>query len=180
MLVQAFERNRREGWTWFEPHLCYDNARLPEALLRAAHVLGDEHARAAGLAAMTWLTKIQTAPRGSFRPVGNASFGQAHAAPAPFDQQPLESAATIDAAWAAFDVTGESAWIEEAQRAYAWYFGEDDLGERLVTPDLAGCYDGLSAQGVNRNQGAESILSYQIATCVMRTRERGRRTSTSR
>src|SRR3546814_13289728 len=31
LLVQ----NRREGWYWFEDNLSYDNARLPEALLRA-------------------------------------------------------------------------------------------------------------------------------------------------
>jgi hypothetical protein len=38
-----------------------------------------------------------------------------------------------------------------------------------------GCYDGLHARGPNRNQGAESVLSYQLALCAMRVRERPRR-----
>src|SRR3546814_19348513 len=46
LLVQ----NRREGWYWFEDNLSYDNARLPEALLRAGMALGSDGMIADGLA----------------------------------------------------------------------------------------------------------------------------------
>ncbi len=33
-------RTRDDDWQWFENRMTYDNARLPEALIRAGHVLG--------------------------------------------------------------------------------------------------------------------------------------------
>ena len=102
--MQSHSHHAREDWNWFEPSLGYDNARLPEALIRAGQALNDKsHGQAwpvdAGVAA-----RAQSSPRGTFRPVGCKSFGRAYAAPLAFDQQPLEATATIDAAAAAFEV----------------------------------------------------------------------------
>jgi hypothetical protein len=30
------------------------------------------------------------------------------------------------------------------------------------------CRDGINPRGLNRNEGAESVLAYQLATCTMR------------
>jgi hypothetical protein len=46
--------------------------------------------------------------------------------------------------------------------------------------ERGGCFDGLHARGPNRNQGAESVLSYQLALCAMRVRERPRRAAPAR
>ena len=78
----------------------------------------------------------------------------------------------MDACWAAFDVTGDGAWRTEANRAFAWFLGENDLSAPLADAQTGGCFDGLGREGPNRNQGAESILSYQLALCAMRARER--------
>lgn len=175
ILMEALGRERKSGWAWFEPHLSYDNARLPEALIMAGRILRDRSMTEAGVQALTWLTAMQTAPSGVFRPVGNESFGKPYAGPTQFDQQALEAVASVDACWAAFDATGDGVWAEEAQRAYAWYFGKNEMGVRMVTPDGGGCYDGLGRNGINRNQGAESVLSLQLANCAMKSRERGRK-----
>jgi glycosyltransferase involved in cell wall biosynthesis len=171
----AYKKERRNGWRWFEPVLGYDNARLPQALIRGGIVFEDTSFREAGLETLSWLTQVQTAPSGRFRPVGHESFGRAYEQPAQFDQQPLEAAATIDACWAAFDASGDQRWRLEAHRTFAWFFGENDLGLMIADVERGGCFDGLSAAGVNRNQGAESILSYQLSLCSMRVRERPRR-----
>ncbi|WP_395646461.1 glycosyltransferase family 4 protein [Terricaulis sp.] len=173
-LMRTLEQNRRPDWDWFEPSLAYDNARLPEALLRAGASLNDAAMRAAGLATLCWLTEVHTAPSGVFRPVGSESFNRPHQPPLPFDQQALEAAAAIDACWAAFDVTGDAAWRREAHRAFAWYFGRNDLGLAPASSESGGCHDGLCPVGVNRNQGAESVLSFQLASCAMRAREKVR------
>ncbi|WP_347271593.1 glycosyltransferase family 4 protein [Rhizorhabdus histidinilytica] len=158
---------RRPGWTWFEPVLAYDNARLPEALLRAGTALGDRELVEAGLEALGWLCGIQTGAGGVFRPVGTDSFHRRHAPPLPYDQQPLEAQATIDACIAARAATGDGQWAELAWRAYGWFIGDNDLGLPLAqTPD-GGCFDGLMPHGVNRNQGAESILALQLANVAM-------------
>jgi hypothetical protein len=166
-LLELLRAQRRPRWTWFEPVLAYDNARLPEALLRSAIALQREDMQAEALDALRWLCHQQTAPAGHFRPVGTQSFGAAYQPPRPFDQQPLEAWATIDACALAFRQTGNRPWLEHAEAAFAWYLGANDLGLRLATPD-GGCFDGLQVDRVNLNQGAESILAYQFAVMAIR------------
>lgn len=179
-LLAALQANKLPDWVWFEQTLGYDNARLPEALLRAAALFNDAGFRDAGIDALKWLTALHTAPSGRFRAVGSESFGRPYELPALFDQQPLEAAAAVDACWAAFDVTGDQRWRQEAYRAFAWFLGDNDLGVSLADVERGGCYDGLHARGPNRNQGAESVLSYQLALCAMRVRERPRRATPAR
>jgi hypothetical protein len=174
-LHHMFRQARRERWTWFEPTLAYDNARLPEALVRAGHFLGRDPMTSDGLAALRWLIARQTADSGQFRPVGTESFGQAYSAPHAFDQQPVEAWATIEACLGAHEAKANQDWIEHAEAAFAWYLGENDLGSRLA---LVGgsCYDGLEVDRVNLNQGAESILSFQFSVAAMRKLQRAART----
>lgn len=158
---------RRPGWTWFESVLAYDNARLPEALLRAGTVLADQATVEAGLETLAWICAAQTGPAGSFRPVGTDSFHRPYEAPLPYDQQPLEAQATIDACIAALATTGDRRWADGARHAYGWFVGVNDLGLPLAQASGGGCFDGLMPHGVNRNQGAESILALQLANAAM-------------
>ncbi len=96
-----------------------------------------------------------------------ASFGLPYYAPLPVDQQPLEAQATVEACEAAFAATGDRRWIDEAMRAYRWYLGFNDLDLPLATAQDGGCFDGLMPTGLNRNQGAESILALQLANCAI-------------
>jgi glycosyltransferase involved in cell wall biosynthesis len=158
---------RRPEWEWFEIVLAYDNARLPEALIRAGQALGRDDMVACGLSTLDWIVGKQTSPDGRFRAVGSESFGRIYAEPLQFDQQPLEAQATIDACSAAFDVSHNARWVEEAHRAYRWYLGQNDLDLPLATAQDGGCFDGLTPTGLNRNQGAESILALQLAGCTI-------------
>lgn len=158
---------RRPDWEWFEIVLAYDNARLPEALIRAGAVLGRRDLMACGLKTLDWINSRQTAPDGGFRAVGTDSFGRPYADPLPFDQQPLEAQATIDACLAAWRATGAQRWADTAVRAYRWYLGQNDLGLPLASVRDGGCFDGLTPDGVNRNQGAESILALQLSSCAI-------------
>lgn len=166
-LHQSLVEMRRPDWVWFESVLAYDNARLPEALLRAGRILGNAEMIEDGLAAFVWLDGLQTNEDGQFRAIGSDSFGREYAPPLPFDQQPLEAWATIDAALFALELTGDPRWREAAHRAYEWYLGRNDLGMPIATPSDGGCFDGLMSDRVNLNQGAESILSFQFACCAM-------------
>ncbi|PAX07153.1 glycosyltransferase family 4 protein [Sphingomonas lenta] len=165
--MALLEEARRPEWSWFEIVLAYDNARLPEALIRAGHALGRADYVACGLETLQWIIGKQTSPEGRFRAVGSESFGRAYAEPLPFDQQPLEAQATVDACEAAWEATGDRRWIAEAERAYHWFLGANDLGLPLASPNDGGCFDGLMPTGLNRNQGAESILALQLANCAI-------------
>lgn len=166
-LLALVEEARRPEWEWFEIVLAYDNARLPEALIRAGMMLGREDLLKTGLSTLGWIVAQQTSPEGRFRAIGTESFGRAYEEPLPFDQQPLEAQATIDACSAAFRATGDARWVEEAMRAYRWYLGQNDLDLPLATSQDGGCFDGLMPNGLNRNQGAESILALQLASCAI-------------
>ncbi|MCW3847169.1 glycosyltransferase family 4 protein [Sphingomonas sp. LB-2] len=168
-LIALLDAARRPEWTWFEIVLAYDNARLPEALIRAGTALGRKDFTRVGLDTLAWIVSRQTSPEGRFRAVGTESFGRAYAEPMQFDQQPLEAQATIDACVAAHEATGEARWTEEAMRAYRWYLGANDLELPLATAQDGGCFDGLMPTGLNRNQGAESILALQLANCAIST-----------
>lgn len=167
-LMHFHFRYAREGWDWFEPELAYDNARLPEFLIRAGMALDEPVMVERGLDTLRWLTRHQTSPRGMFRPVGCHGFCRPYAPPLTFDQQPIEAAATIDAAAAAYEASGGDEWRRVAHDAFSWFFGDNDAGMPLADARDGSCYDGLMATGINRNQGAESILSLHLAALAMR------------
>jgi hypothetical protein len=102
----------------------------------------------------------------------------------PFDQQPLEAQAMIEAASVAWRITGNSSWQATAMRAWQWFFGANDRG--VMIGDLASgrCRDGVTPQGANINCGAESVLALHQSWCAMAAlvegaerRESNRRTS---
>lgn len=166
-LLSLLHISRRPDWAWFEAVLAYDNARLPETLLQSGRVLARTDFIDCGLATLEWIVEQQTAPAGHFRAVGTDSFGREYMPPLPFDQQPLEAHATIDACSAAYQVTGNPRWRQEAEKAYQWYLGRNDLDVPIISEEDGGCFDGLMPTGVNRNQGAESILALQLASCAI-------------
>src|SRR6202042_3456072 len=127
-LAAILTASERKDWVWFEAGLAYENARLPQALSVTGLATGGQRHVPAGLRSRTWVTGLQTGPAGHFRPVGSDSFGDLHKPPRPFDQQPLEAAATIAACLAASRTDSQIDWRAEADRAFAWFLGENDLG----------------------------------------------------
>ncbi len=165
--IALLDAARRPEWQWFEIVLAYDNSRLPQALIVAGQALGRQDLVACGLETLDWIVAKQTSPEGRFRAVGTESFHRPYAEPLQFDQQPLEAQATVDACLAAFRATDDLRWVAEAERAYGWYLGQNDLDLPLASPLDGGCFDGLMPTGLNRNQGAESILALQLASCAI-------------
>jgi hypothetical protein len=157
----------RNSGEWFEPFVSYDNARLPEALLRAGRALGDTAMIEAGLRTLSWLCEVQTAPSGCFRPVGSDGLGRPPREITQFDQQPVEAAATVDACAAALEASSDVKWIAEARRAWSWFLGDNDLATPLASLADGSCYDGIRADGLNRNHGAESVLAAQLSLATM-------------
>lgn len=150
-------------WIWFKDELSYDNARLPQALIETGVALGRADMTERGIAALDWLMAYQIAPEGHFRPIGTDSFGRRRLPPLPFDQQPLEAAATVAACLSAARATGEARWTGMAQSAFAWFLGENDLRVPVAEVETGGCFDGLHFDRRNGNQGAESTLAYLLA-----------------
>lgn len=167
-LLSLFSQVRRTDWPWFESMLAYDNCRLPEAMIRAGMRLARTDAMECGIETLRWIIDRQTSPSGHFRPIGSDSFGHDYEDPRPFDQQPVEVWAAIDACAAAHDLTGDTVWLGQGRHAYDWFVGVNDRGIAVGDPISGTCRDGINPRGLNLNEGAESVLAYQLATCAMR------------
>jgi hypothetical protein len=63
-------------------------------------------------------------------------------------------------------------WPQGVKAAADWFDGANDAGKRMWDPETSGGYDGLLADGVNLNQGAESTLA------LLSTMQHARRFST--
>ena len=51
---------------------------------------------------------------------------------------------------------------------FEWFGGHNVHGLALARPQDGICLDGLTVAGLNRNHGAESILSYHLAALSIR------------
>jgi len=167
-LVSCLRSVETQEWVWFEKGLAYENARMPQALIVTGIATGDRECVAAGLRSLRWLMALQTTPSDCFRPVGSQSFGEELCAPRPFDQQPLEAAATISACRAAWRADPDPRWRADALRAFGWFLGRNDLSIPLVDVETGSCSDGLHPDRANENRGGESVVSWLLALAEIR------------
>jgi len=166
-LHDLYKVNSDVEWLWFESSLTYCDAKLPHALLVSGHDLDNEDMLKAGIDALKWLVKIQTSTRGHFQPVGSGGAYHRGGVKPVFDQQPVEAYSTVSACLEAYRITKDKAWYNEASKVFQWLLGSNDLGISLYDPVTGGCCDGLHIDRVNRNQGAESTLSFLLSLTEM-------------
>ena len=166
-LIELFETNARPDWCWFEEELSYDNAKLAHALILSGRATGNQAVFERGLKALRWLTELQISEKGHFRPIGSNGFYRRGGMRANFDQQPIEAQATASACLEAYRATSDVWWYEQAQRAFDWFIGWNDLGLELYSPESGGCGDGLHVDRVNGNQGGESTLAFLLSLAEM-------------
>jgi hypothetical protein len=158
-LVEAYHRARRPAWQWFESRMTYANAVLPHALFVAAQRWPKEAFREVAEASFAFLDQ-ETTTDNLFWPIGSNGWYPHGEDKALYDQQPVEAATMGEAALAAFGLLGEEKYLATFRRAHAWFHGDNSLRQPLVDADRGACCDGLHANCVNRNQGAESTLAY--------------------
>ena len=159
-LVESYDRTVRSDWHWFESRMTYANAILPHALFIAARRWPIEPYLDIAKATFDFLDVATTAEDGVFSPIGSNGWHLYGEAKALHDQQPVEAATMAEAALAAHALLGDKKYLATFHRSHAWFHGQNTLGVSLVDPQRGACFDGLSETGVNRNQGAESTLSY--------------------
>jgi glycosyltransferase involved in cell wall biosynthesis len=166
-LMECFDRCAQPDWRWFEEELTYDNAKLAHALILSGRATGQAEVFQRGLEALRWLAEVQTSEHGHFRPIGSNGFYRRGSNRANFDQQPIEAQAMVSACLEAFRATSDLWWYEQAQRAFDWFLGWNDLGLELYSPSTGGCRDALHVDRVNGNQGAESTLAFLLSLAEM-------------
>jgi hypothetical protein len=149
--------NGDRSWPWPEPRLTYANAVLAEAMIAAGVALDDATLRQRGLDLLAWLIDYETGD-GHLSPTPVGGRGPDDVRPG-FDQQPIEAATLADACARAAAVDPGAIWPDSVHAAAAWFMGANDAAQLMWDPETGGGFDGLHADGVNRNQGAESTLA---------------------
>ncbi len=69
----------------------------------------------------------------------------------------------VEAASSAFQATGKEMYLKMAYTAFDWFMGKNSKKVVVYNPATGGCYDGITPEGLNRNQGAEAGLSFLLA-----------------
>ena len=167
-LMSIFDQVAEPGWTWFEEGLTYDNAKLAHALIVSGRATGKKDVSERGIQALRWLVGVQTSRHGQLRPIGSNGFYKRNGRRADFDQQPIEAQTTVSACLEAYRSTADPWWYDQAQRAFDWFLGWNDLGLELYARQTGGCRDGLHADRGNETQGAESTLAFLLSLAEMR------------
>jgi hypothetical protein len=158
-LFDQFKNNATDGWPWLENALNYANGKLPHALLLSGRWMHRKDMIDMGLLSLKWLVTIQTED-GHFVPIGSNGWYEQGGPRARFDQQPIEANAMVEACVEAFKVTRCQTWFENAVMCFNWFLGHNDLNMPLYDPKTGGCRDGLMADGINQNEGAESSAAF--------------------
>lgn len=172
-LLALYHDCRAEDWRWFEDGLSYCNAVLSQAMLVCGQAMSNQAMTAAGIESLLWLAELQrSAPGGGhFVPIGSDGFYRRGGERARFDQQAIEARSMVSACLEAFRLTGDERWRREVRRAFEWFLGRNDLNLPLYDPDTGGCHDGLHADRLNENEGAESTLAFLQALLELRLPE---------
>ncbi len=156
-LAKVYERSRSEEWKWFGDDLTYANARMPQAMLLASEVTGDEHFLKIGIESLEFLLK-QTYRDGMFDFPGNRGWQRRDGKRAIFGQQPIEAGYMAEALTTAARITDENRYEKLARVAAEWLLGRNRLGQPLYDVTNGACADGLEPRGPSMNQGAESVI----------------------
>jgi len=167
MNVELFRAHSDLDWLWFEPAITYDNAVLAQALFHAHETTGKREYLDVGVAALDFLIAKCRRRGEHFSLVGNKGWHHKGQEPAQFDQQPIDACGLVEACKAAFRVTEGRDYLLHMRRAFDWYLGVNDVGVPLYDFRSGGCWDGLTRNGPNQNQGAESMLCCLLALLTL-------------
>ena len=165
-LYDQFRIQTTDDWPWLENTLNYTNGKLSHALLLSGQRMQRGDMIDMGLKTLAWLLGIQTENK-HFVPIGSNGWYERGGARARFDQQPVEANAMVEACVEAYNITRDHAWFENAAMCFNWFLGQNDLNMPLYDPKTGGCRDGLMANGINQNQGAESSLAWLLSLMTL-------------
>lgn len=162
-LQQLYAANATIAWPWMEARLSYANARIPQAMMIAGEALDARELISGGMTSLTWLMDHQVAPSGCFSPVGSQGAGPSDLGSVQFDQQPVEVWSSVSACITAARFGLSEKFLKRSAWCFEWFLGGNVLGRPVAESGTGACCDGLEQTGLNRNQGAESTLSYLCA-----------------
>ena len=100
---------------------------------------------------------------GYLKPIGSNGWFHKDKGSSDFAQQSVDVMGMVLLFFKAYEVTKERKYLDKMFKSYMWYMGKNDLNLPVYDYKTGGCNDGLEEYGLNKNQGAESTISYLIS-----------------
>ena len=161
-LIAHYQDSASPEWQWFENYLSSSNAIMPEALLTAHEITGDQKYLEVGKTTLDFLIS-QSFTDSIYMPVGQKGWYHREGMKNSYDQQPEKVKAMVCALKACHRVTGDDRYEDLMRSAFHWFLGDNTLNQVVYDRSTGGCYDGIGKKAINLNQGAESTISYLLA-----------------
>lgn len=165
-LISLYQTHQDAHWHWFEDYMTYCNGVIPQSLMAAYQVSGDKKTLKVAHDSLKYLVEVLFR-QGFLNIIGNKGWYQKGGSIPLYDQQPVDAASIALACNEAYQVLGLNDYRDLARLACLWYKGKNINSLPLIDPESGGCYDALTEQGVNMNQGAEAVLSYLASRVLM-------------
>jgi hypothetical protein len=165
-LVGAYRKSSTPKWRWFDTTMTYANGQLCSSLIEAARMTGLPEFREVGLESLEFLCRSCFMGE-VYAPIGQNGWHNRDGSRSLFDQQPEDAFSMMQALESAYNLTGDGHYVERAAKVFSWFMGNNLIGTRVYDDSSGGCHDGLTPNGVNQNEGAESTLSYIGARLIM-------------
>lgn len=155
-----------DDWVWFEDYLVYANAIIPWSLWEI--YIKRECKTSFEIAQKTTDFLIKICQENSIpSPVGNRGWYIKGGNKAIFDQQPIDASYMVCCLEKAYFATEDNFYLTWAEKWYKWFYGNNINNTPLIDENFA-CYDALTPEGINLNQGAESNICFLMAYLVAR------------
>src|SRR3989338_3224017 len=161
-LANAYRENSADAWRWFEPYLTYSNGKLPESLFFAYSMTKGQKYLEIAKESLDFLSKTLVVD-GKLVLIGNKGWYRKEGERAFYDQQPVDADSMVQGFLTAYGITKKKAYYSNAVLAFNWFLGKNSLNQMIYDETTGGCFDGLSQDAINLNQGAESTISYLLA-----------------
>jgi len=163
-LVESFNRYKNEDW--FEDNFEYANGILSFALFLAYNLTKNKNYLKTAEKSYIFLDKMTRKPN-FVCPIGHNGHKIGSKRVETYDQQAIEAADMVLAAKAGFLATGNTFYNKSAYDWFAWFLGNNVKKISLLNGATGACFDGITPTGLNKNNGAESVLCYLLAYNAM-------------
>jgi glycosyltransferase involved in cell wall biosynthesis len=165
-LLNHYHINSDEEWCWYEDYMTYANNVLPEAILFSFLVTKDSKYKKIALITFDFLLSHYFM-KGEFNVISNKGWFVKGEKKNTYGEQPIEVATTIVTLHLFYEVTKNVKYRNQLNIAFSWFLGNNHLNQIIYNPVNGASYDGLEAENVNINQGAESTLCFFKAQLIM-------------
>jgi uncharacterized protein YyaL (SSP411 family) len=165
-IQMAYIENSMGNWRWFEQEMTYSNSIIPCSLFLGSEILKNRDLLEVAIESFNFLLN-KTIQNGYFKAIGCKGWFKNGGIKAAFDEQPVEAGETVYTCRVAFGITEETEYLDKMLIVSEWFHGKNCIEQSMVDPETGGCYDGITDEGVNYNQGAESIISFLLSETLL-------------